>query len=144
VWWAGPDPAPVWLDVAREYTERWVHQQQIRDATGRPGLADAEYVGPVVATFVHALPPSLAGVPAPPGTTVDLEVSGDGGGTWHAVAVGPGWDLRPGASPTPACRLTAPAGDAWRLYAGYPGVTFTATGDPALAAAASGGRAIIT
>ncbi|HAG98496.1 MAG TPA: hypothetical protein DCL75_06470, partial [Ktedonobacter sp.] len=21
--WAGPDPAPVWLDVAREYTERW-------------------------------------------------------------------------------------------------------------------------
>ena len=24
--WAGPGPAPVWLDTAREYTERWVHQ----------------------------------------------------------------------------------------------------------------------
>jgi uncharacterized protein (TIGR03083 family) len=146
VWWAGPDPAPVWLDVAREYTERWVHQQQIRDATGRPGLAGPRHVAAVVATFVHALPRSLAAVPVPAGTTVDLEVSGEGGGTWHAVAVavGPGWDLRAGASPTPACRLTAPAGDAWRLYAGYPGVTFTATGDPALAAAASGGRAIIT
>jgi Mycothiol maleylpyruvate isomerase N-terminal domain len=23
VWWVGPEPAPVWLDVAREYTERW-------------------------------------------------------------------------------------------------------------------------
>src|SRR6266852_4119801 len=30
--WAGPAPAPVWLDVAREYTERWHHQQHIRDA----------------------------------------------------------------------------------------------------------------
>jgi uncharacterized protein (TIGR03083 family) len=28
----GPDPVPNWLDVAREYTERWTHQQQIRDA----------------------------------------------------------------------------------------------------------------
>ncbi len=33
--WAGPEPAPVWLDVAREYTERWVHQQHIRDAVGK-------------------------------------------------------------------------------------------------------------
>jgi uncharacterized protein (TIGR03083 family) len=38
VWWAAPDvPAPVWLHVAREYTECWVHQQQIRDAVARPG-----------------------------------------------------------------------------------------------------------
>ncbi len=34
--WASADPVPMWLDVAREYTERWVHQQQIRDAIGRP------------------------------------------------------------------------------------------------------------
>src|SRR5688500_19297292 len=33
--WAGPDPAPVWLDIAREFTERWVHQQHIRDAADR-------------------------------------------------------------------------------------------------------------
>ena len=30
--WAGPGPHPMWLHVAREYTERWSHQQQIRDA----------------------------------------------------------------------------------------------------------------
>jgi hypothetical protein len=35
--WVGPDPVPNWLDVAREYTERWTHQQQIRDAVGMPG-----------------------------------------------------------------------------------------------------------
>ncbi len=31
--WAGPERAPVWLDLAREYTERWHHQQHIRDAS---------------------------------------------------------------------------------------------------------------
>jgi hypothetical protein len=148
VWWAGPDPAPVWLDVAREYTERWVHQQQIRDASGRPGLDGPRHAGPVVATFVHALPRSLAAAPAAPGTTVDLVVTGEGGGIWHVArdpdAAGLGWDLRPGPSPAPACRLTCAVGDAWRLYAGYPGVSVAAEGDPTLAAAGLGGRAIIT
>src|ERR1700730_8874376 len=35
--WASPDPVPRWLDVAREYMERWGHQQYIRDAVGRTG-----------------------------------------------------------------------------------------------------------
>ena len=35
--WAAPGrQAPVWLDVAREYTEYWVHQQQVRDAVAVP------------------------------------------------------------------------------------------------------------
>src|SRR5205085_5325290 len=36
--WAGPAPLPVWLDTAREYTERWLHQQQIRDALAAPPI----------------------------------------------------------------------------------------------------------
>ncbi len=28
--WAGVDPAPVWLDLAREYAESWSHQQPSR------------------------------------------------------------------------------------------------------------------
>jgi hypothetical protein len=38
VTWAGPEPAPIWLDIAREYTERWLHQAQVRDATRNPPL----------------------------------------------------------------------------------------------------------
>jgi uncharacterized protein (TIGR03083 family) len=143
VWWVGPGPAPVWLDVAREYTERWVHQQQIRDATGRPGLRDARFAGPVIATFAHALPRSLAGTAAAEGTTVDLSFAGDGGGEWHARRVPDWWSLRAGPSVSPACRLTGTVDDAWRLYAGYPGVTLAATGDRALATAVGQGRAII-
>jgi uncharacterized protein (TIGR03083 family) len=33
--WASPGPAPVWLDCARDFTEYWVHQLQIREATAR-------------------------------------------------------------------------------------------------------------
>lgn len=34
VYWAGE--APQWFDLAREFTERWVHFQQIREAVARP------------------------------------------------------------------------------------------------------------
>src|SRR5207248_376713 len=68
--WAGPEPAPVWLDVAREYTERWYHQQQIRDAVDKPGFKEPMYFAPVLATFVRALPQTFYGVDANPGTTL--------------------------------------------------------------------------
>jgi uncharacterized protein (TIGR03083 family) len=141
--WVGPRPVPVWLDVAREYSERWVHQQQIRDATSRPGLTSPQMVGPVISTFVHALPRSLDSVDAPINTSVDLRIVGDGGGTWHAVRAEQGWDLATGASPSPACELTGTVETAWRLYANYPGVTLHARGDGQLAVAVMRGRAII-
>src|ERR1700751_1376405 len=54
--WAGDGPMPVWFDVAREYTERWHHQQQIRDAAGRPGLYERRLFEPVLDKFVRGLP----------------------------------------------------------------------------------------
>jgi Mycothiol maleylpyruvate isomerase N-terminal domain len=54
--WAVPgQPAPVWLDVAREYTELWVHQQQVRDAVGRPGANSDRLTWPVVDTLLRAV-----------------------------------------------------------------------------------------
>jgi uncharacterized protein (TIGR03083 family) len=58
--WAGDGPAPIWLDIAREYTERWVHGAQIREAVGAPLLGGAEWLGPVIDAFARALPRSLA------------------------------------------------------------------------------------
>lgn len=46
--WAGSAPAPIWFDVAREYTERWTHQAQIRDAVGRPGIREPRLFAPVL------------------------------------------------------------------------------------------------
>jgi uncharacterized protein (TIGR03083 family) len=91
--WAGTQPAPNWLRVAREYTERWVHQQQIRDATGTPGLREARWVRPLLDTFAHALPMALRGTEVPDGTVVALEATGEGGGRWTVARRDGGWSI---------------------------------------------------
>jgi hypothetical protein len=74
--WAAPGvPAPAWLDVAREYTEYWVHQQQVRDAVGRPGACSERLMAPVIDTFVRAVPYALRKLSPAPGTTVQIGVT---------------------------------------------------------------------
>lgn len=41
--WAGHIESPNWFDIAREYTEKWVHQRQIRDVVKKPGLTERKY-----------------------------------------------------------------------------------------------------
>src|SRR5690349_5137856 len=53
--WAGEEESQNWFDVARELTERWHHQQHIRDAAGRAAL-HAPYLAPVIDAFMRALP----------------------------------------------------------------------------------------
>lgn len=114
--WAGPEPAPIWLDVAREYTERWVHQQQIRDAVGRPGLKERRWFGPVLETFVHGLRRALRDAIAPSGTVVRLIVTGDAGGEWIALRSEEMWWL--GSDPPLAAAATVEIDQeiAWRLF----------------------------
>jgi len=114
--WAGPDDAPVWLDVAREYTERWLHQQHIRDATGKPGLTDRRYMGPVLATFVYALPVAFRDVAAQPGRVVHLHISGDAGGDWALVREPAGWRLYEGEPAASDARVDIDQHTAWRLF----------------------------
>src|SRR5260370_34239891 len=91
--WACSAPAPVWLDVAREYTERWVHQQQIRDAVGRPGLKEQRFFAPVLATFVRALPHTFREVDAPDGTLIHFHISGEAGSEGYLLRVQETWKL---------------------------------------------------
>jgi uncharacterized protein (TIGR03083 family) len=112
--WAGPEPAPIWLDAAREYTEYWVHQQQIREAAGVALLDQAEFVRPVVDTFMRALPYALRGCVAAKGKQVAYTVTGLG--TWTATRAGDRWTLdRGGPGRTPLASVTTDAGTFWRL-----------------------------
>lgn len=135
--WAGPGPHPNWLDVAREYTERWTHQQQVRDAVGVPGLREPEFLGPVLATFVHALPAAFTGAPAPAGATVEVAIPGPAGGRWTLLRASAGWRLAAGPAPDPVARVVLDAETAWRRWTKGTGR------DTALAAAErSGDRAL--
>src|SRR6266487_1722172 len=114
--WADPNPAPVWLDIAREYTERWVHQQQICDALNQPGLTAPRYFAPVLATFVRALPHTLRDVTASPGTCLRLAISGAAGGAWMAMRTDDGWVLRQDCGTAADATVTIDQDVAWRLF----------------------------
>jgi uncharacterized protein (TIGR03083 family) len=114
--WAGPEPAPVWLDVAREYTERWVHQQHIRDAVGEPGLKERRWFAPVLDAFVRGMPRVLREAPVTDGTTLRLVISGDAGGEWVALRQNGDWIL--GTAPGMETDATVELDEdvAWRLF----------------------------
>jgi uncharacterized protein (TIGR03083 family) len=116
VGWAGPDPAPVWFDLAREFTERWHHQQQIRDATGRPPLYNPYFLSPVLDTFVRALPHAFRNALAPAGTSVRFEISGDAGGVWFLHRAEEAWNLFLDSTAEPATNVVLPQDTAWRLF----------------------------
>jgi uncharacterized protein (TIGR03083 family) len=125
--WAGPRPAPMWLHVAREYTERWLHGQQIYDALGVERAKDRRLFAPVLGTFVRALPHTYRDVDAPPGTHVLMEITGDAGGRWSLVrgdgsnhrgteAHRSAWALHESVDSAPAATVTLDQETAWRLF----------------------------
>ena len=114
--WAGPCPAPMWLHIAREYTERWHHQQQIREAVDRPLLTDPDWFSPVLATFVHGLPRAYSGVEASDGTKVRVKIAGASGGTWVVMRTYSGWVLCEDELGETAAQLTIGEIDAWKLF----------------------------
>ncbi len=114
--WAGPDPAPVWLDMAREYTERWHHQQHIRDAVGKPGFKEPRFLAPVLDAFVRGLPHAFREVDAVDGTVVALSISGESGGHWSLLRETGRWSLYLGTSEEPHSQVIVDQDVAWRLF----------------------------
>jgi uncharacterized protein (TIGR03083 family) len=114
--WAGPEPAPIWLDVAREYTERWHHQQQMREAVGAPGITDAWLFHPVIDTFMRALPHTFRHIAAPEGTSIVVLVSDtDSDLSWSLRREDQHWRLYAGEAPMPQAQVRLPADTTWRL-----------------------------
>ncbi|WP_280230728.1 maleylpyruvate isomerase family mycothiol-dependent enzyme [Nocardia cyriacigeorgica] len=113
--WAGTGTSPAWLDIAREYTEFWVHQQQIRDAVSRRGADDVALVRPVLVTFLHALPWALREQVRPEGTAVRFEITGPAGGRWSVVSDGSSWHLTAEHAEDPAAVVRIDQDSFWRL-----------------------------
>ncbi|MEU5870920.1 maleylpyruvate isomerase family mycothiol-dependent enzyme [Glycomyces sp. NPDC047369] len=113
--WAGADPAPRWLDTARELTEMWTHRQQIRTAAGLETDTDPRFLSVVLDAFMRALPHTMRNTKAPNGTQVRIGVPGPAGGTWNVTATGERWSLAEPAAERPAAAVELDAETAWRL-----------------------------
>jgi uncharacterized protein (TIGR03083 family) len=114
--WAGEEPMPVWFDVAREYTERWHHQQQIRDAADRPGLYERRLFEPVMDAFVRALPLAFREVARADGTTVRLVLTGALDKDWSLVRGAQKWELFLGHRGRSEAEVSIAAENAWKIF----------------------------
>ncbi len=113
--WAGERTSANWMDTGREYTERWHHQMQIRDAIGAPRLLAPPWMEPLLDFSVRALPPAYDAVTAPDGAAVTLAVHGETSAAWSVVREASAWHVRRGWPDTPDAVVHVAADDAWRL-----------------------------
>lgn len=114
--WAGSDPAPAWMGIAREYTEYWMHQQHIRDTVGKPGMKEPRFFAPVLEAFMRALPRTFRDTPAEEGTHVRVVIAGEAGNTWSLVREGTRWSLYRSADAPVTSQVILDAETAWRLF----------------------------
>jgi uncharacterized protein (TIGR03083 family) len=114
--WAGEEESANWFDTAREFTERWHHQQQIRVAVNKPGIVTREFYFPVLDCFMRALPHSYRNVSAKSATLAQFNISGECGGSWYLFRDSETWALI--ASPTgeKIAEVTIPQEIAWRIF----------------------------
>jgi hypothetical protein len=80
--WAGEEKSYNWFDIAREYTERWHHQMQIREALGKEPLYERALYFPVLDTFMQALPFHYRNFKRESGYVLCVTVTGSAGGKW--------------------------------------------------------------
>jgi uncharacterized protein (TIGR03083 family) len=115
--WAGDSPAPMWMQIGRELTERWMHHQHICDAVGiADSLKDADVVHAVLDMFVRALPRAYRDTDAPEGSVITLWLIGDGGGSWSLLRRDERWQLLTVTDIAPTSMVTLPIDPAWRLF----------------------------
>ena len=116
VTWAGENESKNWMHIAREYTEKFLHQQQIRDAVNKPGIMTPEYYPLFLDICILALPYTYRKVIAPIGSTVKLEVTGEAGGSWWLTRKVDHWELSKEATDDVTTTVSLPPGDAWKLF----------------------------
>ncbi|MFP3913694.1 MAG: maleylpyruvate isomerase family mycothiol-dependent enzyme [Actinomycetota bacterium] len=148
VTWASDHPIPKWMDHAREFTESWIHHQQIRQALGLASRLEPEPTGAALDAFYWAYPYRLSGVRRPPGTSAEVRIEGPVRRQWRFISSGSGWEeAEVGVGRAPTVGITMDTERAWRLLSNgllpedYPSAD--ADEDPELATVLLRTRAIV-
>ena len=112
--WAGEERSENWMDIGREYTERWHHQMQIGGAVDAPAvLLRWDWLHPLLHLSVRALPRAYAGVDAPQGTAITFHVQDTD--SFSVVRTALGWQVFHGFAHDAAALVRVGQDTAWRL-----------------------------
>lgn len=114
--WAGETTSKNWMEIAREYTEKWLHQQQIRDAVNKPALMTRELYYPFIDIFMQALPHTYRDIAADDGTVVKVTITTDIGGSWFLLRTNSQWRLTKDFFEQPTTEIIIPPAMSWKLF----------------------------
>jgi hypothetical protein len=115
--WAGEEKSENWMDIARDYTEKWHHTQQIFDATKRDSTIMTKQLGrPCYDIFMRALPFTYRHVPAKTGTVVSVSIVGDAGGEWSITKEDRTWRQVAECNMRPESIVVIDEDVAWKLF----------------------------
>lgn len=113
--WAGEDSSKAWFHIAREYTEKFHHQQQIRLAVGKDAeLLEERLYLPYLETSMRALPHHYRDTSAQTGTSLKIAVS-DISSNWYLQRASTSWDLVDQLD-TWDIEIHIPKEIAWRIF----------------------------
>lgn len=114
--WSGQKKSPNWFHIAREYTEKFLHQQQIREAVGKPGIMTKMLFYPFLDTMMFAFPHTFRNVAAEKGTVISLIVTSEIGGIWSIVRRDNDWILVKDEKLKAKSQVIIDPDFAWKLF----------------------------
>lgn len=114
--WAGENESKNWFHIAREYTEKWHHQQQIRLAVGQEvALLEEKWYYPYLDTLVRALPYHYRNVEGKAGELIKFTFVGKREKSWFLI-YNDGWELITSIDQKPRCEVKIRDEYAWKLF----------------------------
>lgn len=114
--WAGEDESQNWFHIAREYTERWHHQQQIRAAVSKEGIMGKEFFSPLIKTFMMALPYAFRDTNAADGSLISVKVNDASLDEWKIISHNQKWNFTSQTNSAPDTQIEMSADTAWKLF----------------------------
>ncbi len=115
--WAGETESQNWFHIAREYTEKWHHQQQIRLAVGKEEILLAkEFYDPFLQTSMRAFPFHYRDLKGIEGEIILVKVGSENDRTWCILYSSNLWKLISQPEVHPICEVKIPDQIAWRIF----------------------------
>jgi uncharacterized protein (TIGR03083 family) len=114
--WAGENKSKNWFHIAREYTEKWHHQQQIRLAVGdEQELLKEKWYFPYLDTSLRALPHHYRYVKGEAGNLIKFTFIGETAKSWF-LHYNNGWELLKFSNQEPNCIVNIKDDLAWKIF----------------------------